>query len=74
LRRRPAQGFFRHPVIAVDAEDEAVLAVIDAAICTRAAAPVDPRTQRGIEANKSLRRITGTRQRRAWAGPPGARS
>ncbi|MCJ2096941.1 IS4 family transposase [Methylobacterium sp. J-072] len=61
-------GFFLHPVIAVDAEDEAVLGVVDAAIWTRAAAPVAPRTARSIEEKESLRWITGTQAAAAALG------
>jgi hypothetical protein len=52
-------GFFLHPVIAVDAEDEAVLGLLDAQIWTRSARLPAPRHRRPVEDKESLRWITG---------------
>ncbi|MET7243361.1 IS4 family transposase, partial [Methylobacterium sp. EM32] len=52
-------GFFLHPVIAVDAEDEAVLGLVDAQLWTRAARPTAPRHRRPVEHKESQRWITG---------------
>ncbi|MET7242212.1 IS4 family transposase, partial [Methylobacterium sp. EM32] len=53
-------GFFLHPVIAVDAEDEAVLGLVDAQIWTRSPRPTPPRHRRAVEDKESLRWITGS--------------
>ncbi|SFV06242.1 Transposase DDE domain-containing protein [Methylobacterium sp. 174MFSha1.1] len=52
-------GLFLHPVIAVDAEDEAVLGLVDAQIWTRSTHPTPPRHRRAVEDKESLRWITG---------------
>lgn len=52
-------GFFVHPVIAVDADVEAVLGLVGARIWTRGAAPVAPRAGRKIEDKESARWIEG---------------
>jgi hypothetical protein len=54
-------GFFIHPVVAVDAEDEAVLGLVHARIWTRGAEPVSPRAIRSIEDKESQRWIDGAR-------------
>ncbi|WP_053080657.1 IS4 family transposase, partial [Methylobacterium variabile] len=61
-------GFFLHPVIAVDAEDEAVLGVIDAQIWTRSEGRVGPRHGRSLEEKESFRWITGARGAAACLG------
>jgi hypothetical protein len=61
-------GFFLHPVIAVDAEDEAVLGLVDAVIWTREAGRVTPRRGRALEAKESLRWITGSQAAAAALG------
>ena len=52
-------GFFLHPVIAVDAEDEAVLGLVDAQLWTRSTRPTAPRHRRAVENKESLRWISG---------------
>jgi hypothetical protein len=52
-------AFFVHPVVAVDADEEAVLGLVGARIWTRDAAPVKPRAGRAIEEKESLRWIEG---------------
>jgi hypothetical protein len=52
-------GFFLHPVVAVDADEEAVLGLVGARIWTRDAARVTPRASRAIEDKESLRWIEG---------------
>lgn len=52
-------GFFLHPVVAVDIEEEAVLGLVGARIWTRDAEPVEPRAGRAIEAKESMRWIEG---------------
>ena len=52
-------GFFIHAVVAVDAEDEAVLGVVGAQIWTRGAEPVTHRRSRPIEAKESRRWTQG---------------
>ena len=52
-------GFFLHPVVAVDIEQEAVLGLIGARIWTREAEPVKPRAKRAIEGKESMRWIEG---------------
>jgi hypothetical protein len=54
-------GFFIHPVIAVDAEDEAVIGVVHAQIWTRAGEPVGSRRSRSVADKESGRWIAGTR-------------
>lgn len=53
-------GFFLHPVVAVDAQDEAVLGLVDAQIWTRGAAPVALRWNRGVSEKESRRWLVGT--------------
>lgn len=52
-------GFFLHPVVAVDIEEEAVLGLVGARIWTREAEPVAPRAGRLIEDKESMRWIEG---------------
>lgn len=52
-------GFFLHPVVAIDADEEAVLGLVGARIWTRDTAAVTPRANRGIEAKESIRWIEG---------------
>lgn len=52
-------GFFLHPVVAVDIDEEAVLGLVGARIWTREAEPVKPRADRAIEAKESMRWIEG---------------
>jgi hypothetical protein len=52
-------GFFLHPVVAVDIEEEAVLGLVGARIWTRDVEPVSPRANRAIEDKESIRWIEG---------------
>jgi hypothetical protein len=52
-------GFFIHPVVAVDAESEAVLGVVGARIWTRGPEPVAHRRSRPVEAKESRRWTEG---------------
>jgi hypothetical protein len=52
-------GFFLHPVVAVDIEEEAVLGLVGARIWTRDAELVEPRAGRAIEDKESMRWIEG---------------
>lgn len=52
-------GFFVHPVIAVDAQEEAVLGLAGAKIWARDAEPVTPRSDRAVEDKESVRWIEG---------------
>jgi hypothetical protein len=52
-------GFFIHPVVAVDAETEAVLGVVDAQIWTRGSGPASPRRDRAVEDKESGRWARG---------------
>lgn len=52
-------GYFIHPVIAVDVEDEAVVGLVAAAIWTRAAAPAEARRGRRFEDKESARWLAG---------------
>jgi hypothetical protein len=52
-------GFFIHAVVAVDAEDEAVLGVVGARIWTRGPERVSPRRGRPVEAKESRRWTEG---------------
>jgi len=54
-------GFFIHPVVAVDADEEAVLGLAAAQIWTRAADKVSDRHARAIEDKESARWLNGTR-------------
>lgn len=53
-------GFFVHPVVAVDAQDEAVLGLLDAQVWTRGSTPVDPRWNRPVTEKESRRWLAGT--------------
>jgi hypothetical protein len=53
-------GFFLHPVVAVDVEEEALLGLVDAQIWTRGQAPAGPRARRPLEDKESRRWIEGT--------------
>jgi len=48
-------GFFCHAMVAVDADDEALLGVVHARIWTRSPEPVEPRRERDIEDKESFR-------------------
>lgn len=52
-------GFFLHPVIAVDAQDEAVIGLLGAQIWTRGQAKVAPRRDRSITDKESMRWLDG---------------
>jgi hypothetical protein len=52
-------GFFLHPVVAIDADEEAVLGLVGARIWTRPEERVTPRGGRAIEEKESLRWIEG---------------
>ena len=54
-----ALGFFIHPVVAVDAEDEAVLGLVDAEIWTRDGASKPDRRKRPFEDKESRRWLDG---------------
>ena len=54
-----ALGFFVHPVIAVDLDDEAVLGVVDAQIWSRGTRALVPRRERCFEDKESHRWLTG---------------
>lgn len=68
--KRP--GFFIHPVLAMDVEDEAMLGLVDAAIWTRQAGRVEARRGRALEDKESARWLDGCRA--AAASLSGARS
>ena len=53
-------AFFIHPVVAVDAQDEAVLGVVDAQIWTRGLEPVSPRQKRARSEKESARWLEAT--------------
>jgi hypothetical protein len=54
-------GFFIHPVVAVDADDEAVLGLAAARIWTRASDKVSHRHGRALDDKESARWLDGTR-------------
>jgi hypothetical protein len=54
-------GFFIHPVIAVDADDEAVIGLVHAQIWTRSGEAVSSRKSRSVADKESGRWIAGTR-------------
>lgn len=54
-------GFFIHPVVAVDADDEAMLGLVAAQIWTRAPGKVSDHKSRAIEDRESARWLEGTR-------------
>lgn len=54
-----APGFFIHPVVMVDAEEEAVLGILGAEIWTRAGGCPAARRSRGLGAKESRRWLTG---------------
>lgn len=54
-----ALGFFIHPVVAVDADDEAVLGLVDATIWTREDSVKAPRRARCLEDKESRRWLAG---------------
>lgn len=56
-----SKGFFIHPVIAVDADSEAVLGLVGAEIWTRAWARTPEHRGRPLEEKESLRWLTGAR-------------
>src|SRR3984893_1198750 len=53
-------GFFCHAMVAIDAEDEALLGVVHARIWTRSSEPVTARRSRPIEQKESIHWIEGT--------------
>jgi Transposase DDE domain len=53
-------GFFCHGMVAIDADDEAVLGVVNAQIWTRPDDPVAPLRSRPIEAKESIRWINAS--------------
>ena len=63
-----ALGFFIHPVVAVDAEDEAVLGLVDGAIWTRDGGAKADRRQRRFEDKESRRWLDGARAASARLG------
>ena len=54
-------GFFIHPLVAVDIEDEAVLGLVGAQIWTRAAEPVSSRKSRAVDEKESRRWSWGSK-------------
>ena len=54
-------GFFIHPVVAVDAESEALLGVVDARIWTRGDEPAPEHHGRPLEEKESYRWLMGTK-------------
>jgi hypothetical protein len=54
-------GFFIHPVVAVDADDEAVLGLVHAQIWTRRVGRVASRRRRPLEEKESARWVNGSR-------------
>lgn len=63
-----ALGFFIHPVVAVDAEDEAVLGLVDAEIWTRDGTAKAARRQRRFEDKESRRWLDGAASASARLG------
>jgi hypothetical protein len=66
------RGFFIHPVIAIDAGDEAVLGVAGAKIWTRDEAPTPPHAGRAFEDKESLRWLEGAESASANLVPTAA--
>ncbi len=64
-----AKGFFIHPVIAVDADSEAVLGVLGARIWTRDETPTPEHQGRAFEDKESLRWLEGAETAAATLGP-----
>jgi len=54
-------GFFLHPVVAIDAEEEALLGLVGAQIWTRAAEKVSDRHRRAPQDKESARWLEGSR-------------
>lgn len=54
-------GFFIHPVIAVDSDDEALVGLVDVQIWTRGAEPAAPRRGRALDEKESQRWLAGAR-------------
>lgn len=54
-------GFFIHPVIAIDADDEAVIGPVSAEIWTRKPGKVTPRRGRAFEERESVRWLNGAK-------------
>ena len=54
-----SKGFFIHPVLAIDAQDEAVVGLVSARIWTRAAAPTPDHHGRAFEDKESARWLEG---------------
>src|SRR6202171_1143225 len=66
-------GFFCHAMVAIDAEDEALLGVVHARIWTRSSEPVTARRNGPSQRKESMRWIEGTAgagERLAGGGPP----
>lgn len=61
-------GFFIHPVVAVDAETEAVLGVVGARLWTRSDGPVGPRRTRSMDEKESSRWTEGAETAAARLG------
>ena len=57
-----ARGFFIHPVIAVDRDDDAVIGLVDAQIWTRGSADLEPRRTRPFEDKESHRWLEGAKR------------
>ena len=57
-----SKGFFIHPVVAIDADEGAVLGVAGAQIWTRDAAPVPDHHGRAFEDKESVRWLRGAEQ------------
>jgi len=56
-----SKGFFIHPVITVDADDEAVLGIVGAEIWTRGEEPTPPSHERAFEDKESVRWLNGAK-------------
>jgi Transposase DDE domain len=56
-----SKGFFIHPVIAVDADDEAVLGIVGAEIWTRGEERTPPSHERAFEDKESVRWLNGAK-------------
>jgi hypothetical protein len=62
-------GFFIHPVVAIDAEDEAVLGLVGARIWTRGMCKVPHRQKRELQAKESERWLEGTQTAATMLAP-----
>ena len=68
-----AKGFFIHPVVAIDADSEAVLGIAGAHIWTRDDEPTPPHRLRALEDKESLRWLEGANTAAATLAPTAAR-